>query len=56
VVERRLARTPLKGQRELDIDDERRVPPPLVASDSTGNRTRLPLGHIGPDTRFPATT
>jgi hypothetical protein len=56
VVERRLARTPLQGQRELDIDDERRWHATLVASDSTGNRTLLPLGHVGPDTRFPATT
>lgn len=54
VGERRLVRTRLAGREQLDLDDRRRHAT-LVASDSAGNRTVFPLGHVGFDMRLPPT-
>jgi len=56
VIERRLVRTSLKGQRRLALDLQRRWHVVIVASDSARNRTLLPLDLVGLDTRFPRTT
>jgi hypothetical protein len=54
VTQHRLVHAALAGRRTLELDDRLRHAT-LVASDSAGNRTVVPLGHVGFDMRLPPT-